>query len=248
MEDIFRCGFLIFHVPDESHAVGLMWSVFITAVWRRQQLRVLMGSTENRTGEGNVTETVLKAVLDTSSVITYLRWPVETGDHSVFGPALVRKLSVQREFGSSLRLSETNTIKQSQTTHHTEDTNHICWQINTLTPLYPEGPVRCSRKTRPPARRERAPRSESCGQRKSRTPPSEESAVSLPPSAHEGALHTETVPFSSWKAQLYFMFNYVCKHYLPLPLSETLSHLDSPEQAAALPNLPPPLPHLHTGV
>lgn len=137
----------------------------------------------------------------------YLRWPVETGDHSVFRPALVRKLSVQREFGSSLRLSETNTNQQQpQMTHHTPETSRVCWQINTLTPLYPEGPVRCSRKTRPPARRERAPRSESCGQRKSRTPPSEESAVSLPPSAHEGALHTETkFPSAVEKLQLSYI-------------------------------------------
>lgn len=41
VEDILRCGLLVFHVPDQSHSIRLMWSVLIVVVRGDQQLWIL---------------------------------------------------------------------------------------------------------------------------------------------------------------------------------------------------------------
>lgn len=50
VEGVFRCGLLILHIPDQSHSVRLMWSIFIVVVGGHQQLRVL-----NQTADGSQT-------------------------------------------------------------------------------------------------------------------------------------------------------------------------------------------------
>lgn len=41
VEDIFRGGLLIFHVPYQGHAVGLMRSILVVVVWGDQEFRIL---------------------------------------------------------------------------------------------------------------------------------------------------------------------------------------------------------------
>lgn len=43
MEDVFWCGFLELHVPDQGHAVGVVGGVLVVVVGSNHQLRVLDG-------------------------------------------------------------------------------------------------------------------------------------------------------------------------------------------------------------
>lgn len=43
MKDVLRGVFLVLHVPDQSHSIGLVWSVLVVVIGSHQQLRILWG-------------------------------------------------------------------------------------------------------------------------------------------------------------------------------------------------------------
>lgn len=43
MKDVLGGVFLVLHVPDQSHSVGLVWSILIIVIGGHQQLRILWG-------------------------------------------------------------------------------------------------------------------------------------------------------------------------------------------------------------
>lgn len=61
MEDIFWCGFLKLHVPNQGHAIWFMGSIFIVVVGSNHQLRVLKrkGHKDGLCQDGNTKKTFL---------------------------------------------------------------------------------------------------------------------------------------------------------------------------------------------
>lgn len=43
MKDVLGGVFLVLHVPDQSHSVGLVWSVLVVVIGGHQQLGILWG-------------------------------------------------------------------------------------------------------------------------------------------------------------------------------------------------------------
>lgn len=43
MKDVLGGVFLVLQVPDQSHSIGLVWSVLVVVIGSHQQLRILRG-------------------------------------------------------------------------------------------------------------------------------------------------------------------------------------------------------------
>lgn len=196
------------------------------------------------------------------SALTHLRRPVEAGDHSVFGPALICKLSVQNQLCTGLQVTETaqrkkkliliNRVYPSST--FTRFVFSCLFFSMCLTPPYPLDLCRCSQSRRPHARPEPSPQICCLARKMIRTPRCAWAAASALLSALWECLYTENSMGGGsclLVSHCGLLARVICNHRLhPYPCPALHSaHLSPPgfpllvgEQLS-----PHPLPHLeHT--